>query len=383
MDAALQNDILPLLTIALKILSAIAGAWTLFHLIKAGLGIMSGNSRSKEEGISRFKFVIIGGVVSLSTYFFAEMIQVLMVAAINGGSSSGSSNTLSITDTSPPTINGIPGTSSDGNPILDWVINSVTSSITRILDMLAGVLWAFSGFATQKGLITANILTRTPGNNDLVLGMFAQKTWDAMMYIQHSLTWVVGVSALIYFVIQGMKIQAAPSSMIAKERLFEVFKGVLVTALVMALTPELINLATLAMSDITYWVLDTMDAHTAALVAAGNNNRPLSFTNLIYGDVSVPEVQFFKINMTANLALPNSLFRLVYAVINLCCYVVYTWRRVFLALWISFLPIFYIGLVTGRNSALVFHWWKEFIAYLLVPTVAALFLYASFVFIGN
>ncbi|MFD1674857.1 hypothetical protein [Alicyclobacillus fodiniaquatilis] len=380
MDAGFQSTILPLVTSVMKILSAIAGAWTLFHLVKAGLGIMSGQARAKEEGLSRFKFVIIGGVISLGSYFFAEMIGVLMTAAVSTTTATNAAS-VSISPTTPPTINGIPGQSSGGNPILAWVINAVTGSIDAVLDMLSGVLMAFSGFVTQTGLIKANILAQKSGANNLVLGMFAPKTWAGMMYIQHSLMWIVGVAALIYFVVQGMQVQAAPSSIIAKERLYEVFKSIFITAAVMALSPELINWATLAMSDITYWVLDMISAHTAAL--SNDPNRALSFSDLIFGDQPISMTQFFTIKVTSNLEFPNSLFRLVYAIVNLCCYVVYTWRRVFLALWISFLPVFYIGLVTGRNKTLIIHWWKEFIAYLLVPSVAALFLFASFVFIGN
>lgn len=58
----------------MKILAAVAAAWTLFHLVKAGLAMMSGSGMRKEEGVQQLKMTVIGGVVALGAYFFAGVI---------------------------------------------------------------------------------------------------------------------------------------------------------------------------------------------------------------------------------------------------------------------------------------------------------------------
>ncbi|MFD1674853.1 hypothetical protein [Alicyclobacillus fodiniaquatilis] len=64
----------------MKILAAIAAAYTLFHLVKAGLALMSGSGMRKEEGMQQLKMTVIGGVVALGAYFFAGVIGAIASA---------------------------------------------------------------------------------------------------------------------------------------------------------------------------------------------------------------------------------------------------------------------------------------------------------------
>lgn len=69
----------------MKIAAALAAAFTLFHLVKAGLAMMSGSGTRKEEGMQQLKMTLIGGVIALGAYFFASIVG--MIAGMLTGTS--------------------------------------------------------------------------------------------------------------------------------------------------------------------------------------------------------------------------------------------------------------------------------------------------------
>ncbi|MCF8567037.1 hypothetical protein LLE49_20150 [Alicyclobacillus tolerans] len=363
----MNTYVLPWLHFVLLLLTAAAGGFAMVQLSLAGIGVIATSPQRKADALGRVKWIVLGTVVALSTYFLAHMIG-YEASLMLPRSSSANTPTVNFGQQPIPTLPGYNNNSGLGG----WVESMVFSSLADILSLFAMVFWALTGFTGPSAMVRLNIQTSSNGD---VMGIFAPQTWSAMMYVQHSLYFLIGVAALISFVLQGIQIQNAPSSAVAKERTVALLKSVLLTGLLMGLTPYLLGLANAGVSDLTQYILQLMKVHTSQLA----QNTML---DTLFGQSPGTASMYTKIKLLSGASVANSLFDLIYSIVNFATWVVYQWRRVVLGLLITLMPLFYIGLVTGKKPDLAVHWWKEVVAYLLIPFVASLFLLVAQVFIG-
>ena len=64
---------------------AVAGAFAIFHFVKAGILMMGQGGARKEEGMSHLKWAFIGGAVALCAGLLAGVVAVI-AGVLNGGS---------------------------------------------------------------------------------------------------------------------------------------------------------------------------------------------------------------------------------------------------------------------------------------------------------
>ncbi|SFU95255.1 hypothetical protein [Alicyclobacillus macrosporangiidus] len=371
----MSNDLLSLTHFVLAILMAGAAGFALVQTGLAGIAIISTSPQKKAEALGRVKWIVIGAILALSAYTLTALVSWEMTQ-VSGGQTGGSLTTSPPSDSQ---LIQLPGMTDSGEGIKGWLMDATFAVLAGLLDALAAIFWALTGFTGPAAMITANIWT--PDKNDSwVMGIFSTQTWSAMMYVQHSLYALVAIAALISFVIQGIQIENAPSSAIAKERAATLAKNVVVAGLVLGLTPYALGLLNAGVSDLTQWVLNLSASHDQQLA-------PNSFWGFLFYDGTQSSADFIAnlklfAGTSSGSLIGNSLFNLLMSVVNLCMWVTYQWRRVVLAILITLMPLFAIGLVTGKRVDLIVHWWKEVTAYMLLPFVAALFLLIARVFIG-
>jgi hypothetical protein len=368
-----MTDLLSLTRFVLTILMAASGGFALVQTALAGIAIISSSPQKKAEAMGRVKWIVIGAVLALSTYTLTAFVSWEM-QQVSGGANTGSLGTSSAPNSE---LIQLPGMTDSGG-ITGWIVSGIFAGITALLDAIAAIFWALTGFTGPSAMAADNVWTQSK-NSTWIMGIFSTQTWSAMMYVQHALYVLVAIAALISFVIQGIQVQSAPSSAIAKERAVTLGKNVVAAGLVLGLTPYGLGLLNAGVSSLTEWVLGLSAAHAQALAHTG-------LWGLLFGSKPgnasmVQDIRLFAGTSSGSL-LGNALFNLVLSVVNFCMWVVYQWRRVVLAILITVMPLFCIGLVTGRRVDLIVHWWKEVIAYMLIPFVAALFLLVAWVFIG-
>lgn len=363
----MHTYVLPWVHFVLLLLTAAAGGFAMVQMALTGVGVIGSNPTRKAEAIGRVKWIMLGVVVSLSTYFLAHMVG-YEATLISPNTGTSTAPTASFGQQAIPTLPGYNNTPG----VAGFVEAAVFSTLADLISMFAMVFWVLTGFTGPGAMIRLNI--QTPTNGD-VMGIFAPQTWTAMMYVQHSLYFLIGVSALISFVIQGIQIQNAPSSSVAKERAMALFRSVLLTGFLIGLTPYLLGLLNAGVSDFTQYILQLMTVHTQQLA----QNTML---DTLFGQSPGSAAAYSKIKLLSGASVANSLFDLVYSIVNFATWLVYQWRRVVLGLMITLMPLFYVGLVTGKKPDLAIHWWKEVTAYMLIPFVASLFLLVAQVFIG-
>lgn len=332
-----------------------------------GIHVMGTAPSRKAEAIGRVKWIVLGTIVALSTYFLANLVG-YEASLVSPGAASPTVPSVSFGTQQVPSLPGY-GTNSG---VAGWIESAVFSTLSDVISLFAMVFWALTGFTGPSSMIRLNIQTDT---NGYVMGIFASQTWSAMMYVQHSLYFLIGISALISFVLQGIQIQNAPSSSVAKERATALFRSVMLTGFLIGATPYLLGLANAGVSDLTQYILQLMTVHTDQLA----KNTML---DVLFGQTPLASSAFTKLKLLSGASVANSLFDLVYSIVNFATWLVYQWRRVVLGLLITLMPLFYVGLVTGKKPDLAIHWWKEVLAYLLIPFVASLFLLVAQVFIG-
>lgn len=337
------------------------------QLALAGMGVIGSAPQRKEDAVGRVKWILLGTAVALATYFLAHMVG-YEASLIAPGGTNPNSPIVNFGQQKVPTLPGYSNTSGVGG----WVESIIFTSLSDILSLFAMVFWSLTGFTGPSAMIKLNIQTASNGD---VMGIFAPQTWSAMMYVQHSLYFLIGVSALISFVLQGIQIQNAPSSSVAKERAMNLFKSVLLTGFLLGVTPYLLGLVNSGVSDLTQYILQIMTVHTEQLT-----QNTMLYT--LFGQSPGTASMYTKIKLLDGASVANSLFDLVYSIVNFCTWVVYQWRRVVLGLLITLMPLFYVGLVTGKKPDLAVHWWKEVVAYMTIPFVASLFLLVAQVFLG-
>ncbi|WP_258111250.1 hypothetical protein [Alicyclobacillus sp. SP_1] len=358
--------LLPLLQFVLYLLMAVAGAVALVQGSLVGLAIIRGGARERAEALARLKWVAFGTLAALSALLLARFSAYLAHALSPAVA-------LPAKDTSPfqtPSLASLPGNHASG--VGGWILNEIFLSIDGLCTLFAMVFWAFTGFQSMGSMAAHNVYS--PHDGDL-LGVFAPQTWAAMMTVQHTLYALVGIAAVVSFVIQGIRIASAQSSARAREGWVDLLRNVLWLGVMLGITPYLLGLLNAGVSDITLYLLHEVHVHTAHLSLTGYSAALLSRKPLN------PElVRDYKLFGGASVA--NSVFGLVYAVVNFCVWLIYLWRRVVLAILVTLMPLFFIGYVTGKRQDLAIHWWKEVITYLAIPMVGALMLLMASVFLG-
>ena len=367
----MSTYIIPFFNLIMVIIGSLSAAWTIFNIIRAGIEIMGQGGDKKADGIARVKWIIIGAVASVSAFTLAGVAGLL--ATTLQGNATGVSGTFTQGGSGTQQLIQLPS-NSQGSGIQGWVTGALMAALAFIFNTFAAMFWSISGMSGPAAMIQSNIATASNGN---VMGIFSPVTWSAMLYVQHTLDFVVGIAAVIAFSIQGMRIQGAAPS-IAKERATDLIRNVLLVAIVLGLTPMAMGLVTSGVSDLTMFILGEMQKHVQMVKNAGS----LSYSQFIYSAQPTTVDNALKMSLFKDNDVANSLFNLVFSVVNLLSYLVYTWRRVMLAIFITIMPLFYIGLVTGRRQDLVIHWWKEFLSYMLIPFVSSLLLFIASVFIG-
>ena len=365
----MNTYVLPWVHFVLLILMSLAGGFSMVHIVLAGMAITSSKSGKKEEAIGRVKWILFGTIVALSAYFLARFVgyEASLVAPSTG---SGSAPTLSFT---PSPVTTLPGSPS-GNGVAGWIETAVFASLSDLLTMFALVFWALTGFTGPSAMVKENIQTSQNGD---VMGIFSPHTWSAMMYVQHSLYFIVGVAALISFVLQGIQIQNAPSSGVAKERAVSLAKSVVLTGLLLGASPYLLGLLNAGVSDFTQYITHLISLHTEQLVQSQS-----TVLSLVFGQTPLAAKSFEGLKLFGGASVANAMFNLVFSIVNLCTWLVFQWRRIVLGMLITLMPLFYVGLVTGKKADIAIHWWKEVAAYLLIPFIASIFLLMAQVFIG-
>lgn len=363
----MHTYVLPWVHFVLLLLTAAAAGFAMVQIALAGIGVIGAGPSRKAEAIGKVKWIVLGIVVALSTYFLAHMVayEATLVAPSTANS------TAPTASFGQQTLTNLPGNPSSTG-VAGWIEGAVFSTFAAMINLFAMVFWTLTGFTGPGAMIKLNIQTVTNGD---VMGIFAPQTWNAMMYVQHSLYFLIGVAALISFVIQGIQIQNAPSSSVAKERAMNLFRSVLLTGFLLGLTPYLLGLLNAGVSDFTQYILQIMTVHTGQLA----QNTML---DTLFGQSPGTAAAYSKLKLFGGASVANALFDLVYSVVNFATWLVYQWRRVVLGLFITLMPLFYVGLATGKKPDLAIHWWKEVTAYLLIPFVASLFLLVAQVFIG-
>lgn len=367
----MSTYILPLLRLVMDALAVAAVGFSVVHISFVGVAIIGQKPSAKEEAIGRIKWILIGLSVALGAYFFEALVAYLAAAV---------SPAIAVTQPTYSAVNppatSLPGTTMSSG-LSGWVENSIIASLARLSDLVAVIAWALSGFTGPNAMALANVQTAKNGD---VLGIFAPKTWAAMMYVQHSLYFVIVVAALISFALQGIQIQNAPSSGVAKERAVTLIKNIIMAGLLLGGTPYLLGLANSAVSDFAQYINQLITAHTE-LLAKSNGIIQLLFGASPQGASALTKWKLFSVG-NENVSLANAFFNMVFAIVNLITWLIYQIRRIILAFLITLMPLFYIGLVTGKRTDLVLHWWKEVLSYLLVPVIAMLFLFVAQVFLG-
>ena len=363
----MHTYVLPWVHFVLLLLTAAAAGFAMVQVALAGFGVMASGPSRKAEAIGKVKWIVLGVAVALSTYFLASMVG-YEASIVAPAVPTPSTPTASFGQ---QTLTNLPGQSAPSG-VAGWIETAVFATIADMINLFAMVFWTLTGFTGPSAMIKLNIQTATNGD---VMGIFAPQTWNAMMYVQHSLYFLISVSALISFVLQGIQIQNAPSSSVAKERAMNLFKSVLLTGFLLGLTPYLLGLLNAGVSDFTQYILQIMTVHTGQLA----QNTML---DTLFGQSPGTAAAYSKLKLFGGGSVANAMFDLVYAVVNFATWLVYQWRRVVLGLFITLMPLFYVGLATGKKPDLAIHWWKEVTAYMLIPFVASLFLLVAQVFIG-
>lgn len=371
----MSTYIIPFFHLIMVIIGALSAAWTIFNVIRAGIEIMGQGGEKKADGIARVKWIIIGAVASVSAFTLAGIAGLL--ATTLQGNATGISGSFTQGDSGSQQLMNLPN-AGQGSGVTGWVTGAGLSLIAFLFNMFAEIFWQISGPNGPVGpsaMVQANIAS--PSNGD-VMGIFSPTTWSAMMYVQHTLDFVIAIAAVIAFSIQGMRIQGAAPS-IAKERAMDLVRNILLVGIVLGLTPMAMGLVTSGVSDLTMYIMGQIQTHVKLVNDAGS----IGYGPLLYSANPITVNQAAQIALFRDNSVANSFFNLVFSVVNLLTYLVYTWRRVMLAIFITIMPLFYIGLVTGRRQDLVIHWWKEFLSYMLIPFAASLFLFIAAVFIGR
>jgi hypothetical protein len=362
--------ILPLLRFVLAILTAVAVGFSVIQITFAGIAMIGNKPGGKEEAAGKIKWIIVGLIASLSTYFLGALVTHIAIAVAPN-----TAYTNSI-GTSTSGLMALPGTGSSLGGIGGWIESEIFSAASAIMQLIAAVEWALTGFIGPTGMALNNLQVGTNGD---IMGIFSPTTWSTIMYVQHSLYFVIAVAALISFMLQGIQIQNSPSSGVAKERAATLVKNIIVAGLMLGGTPYLLGLANATVADFAQYIQQLMGVHTAALA-----NSVVGDIVFSPGSLDATAFKDFKLFSGVGIgsSLANSFFAMVMFLVNLLMWLVYQWRRVVLAMLLALMPLFYIGLVTGKRTDLIIHWWKEVLAYMLVPVVALLFLYVAQVFIG-
>lgn len=348
-------------------LGTAAFGFTLVHTALAGIAIMGSHPQKKEEAAGRIKWIVVGAVIAFSSYVIAGVsghVAAVIEPSISGKALSGSAVNAGTME--------LPGMGSHWG-MGGWVESLIFNTLSDLLNMFAIVFWTLVGFQGPTSMALANVQSATNTN---VMGIFSPTTWSAMMYVQHAFYFVIAFAAVISFSMQGINIQNAPSSAIAKERLMTLIKNVIVAGILLGGTPYLLGLLNSGVEVFSNYITHMITVHTALLDNSG------TITQTIFGRVPLSPSLFTKFELFSGQSLANAFFNLLLSVVNLIMWVVYQMRRITLALMITFMPLFYLGLVTGKNASLVTHWWKEIISYLLIPVTAMLFLLVAQVFLG-
>lgn len=366
----MHTYILPLLHLVMDTLAIAAVGFSVVHVSFAGIAILSHKSSAKEDAAGRIKWILIGLIVALGAYSLGALVSYL------GGALSPTTSYAIPTGTAvnPPAAQ-LPGTNELGG-LGGWVESIIFASFADLMNLVAIVAWTLSGFTGPNAMALQNLQTATNGN---IMGMFAPKTWAAMMYVQDSLYFIVGVAAVVSFALQGIQIQNAPSSGVAKERAVTLVKNIILAALLLGGTPYLLGLANSVVSDFAQYINHMITVHTE-LLAQSNVWVQLLFGSGPTSASRLTKWELFGTGVSASVA--NSFFNMVLAIVNLIMWIMFQIRRVVLAFLITLMPLFYIGLVTGKRADLVLHWWKEVLSYLLVPVIVMLFLFVAQVFLG-
>lgn len=371
-----MSDLLSFTQLILTLLTAAAGGFAVVETALAGVAIISSSPQKKAEAAGKVKWIVIGTVIALSAGTLVAFVS-WEISKVTVGTAA------SMGDLGAPgaSLVALPGnTSSFG--VTGWIISAIFASFDALLNTLSAIFWTLAGYTGPASMIAANIWTPSK-NSTWMMGIFPTQTWSAMMYVRNSLYALVAIAALISFVIQGIQIGNAASSTVAKERAVTLAKNVVALGLVLGLTPVGLGLLNAGTSSLTQWILDLIKSHSQAMT-----NGTMYMDGFVFNVQSTPNsfaaVSALKMfaGTSSGSALGNSLFNLTLSIINLIMWVVYQWRRVVLAILITLMPLFGIGLVTGRRVDLIVHWWKEVTAYMLIPFVAALFLLIAHVFIG-
>lgn len=352
----------------LEILMACAGAFSMAQMSIAGIGIISASPQKRAEAVSRIKWIAIGTGVAVLSYVLTRFIayEASIVAPHVTATAPGMSY-------QPGQLLKLPGVQNKAG-IEGWVVNVVFSSLTDFCKMIAAACWALTGFTGPSAMIDANI--QDGQSHGYVMGIFPETTWTAMMYVQHSLYIFVAVAALISFVIQGIQIQNAPSSSVAKERVVSLIKSIVTTGFMIGGTPYILGIVNAGVSDLTNYVQGIAYVHTVDIAKANPMVKMMFNPNKLSAS-AMSNLALFSGN-----SMLNAIFAMFYSVVNLIMWAVYQWRRVVLAFLITLMPLFYIGFVTGKKPDLALHWWKELIAYMFIPFMLSLLLLVAQVFIG-